>query len=129
MHSVPAISEAEFEVMKIIWEFAPITTNEVIEKLSTLSAWSPKTIQTLLIRLEKKGVIMHEKKSRVYIYKPLIEKEIYTAEKSQSFLKQFYNGTLNQMVVNLLDAELLSSNDIDELKELLDKAKSTQEDI
>lgn len=129
MHSVPAISEAEFEVMKIIWEYAPITTNEVIEKLSTSSSWSPKTIQTLLIRLEKKGVIMHEKKSRVYIYKPLIEKEIYTAEKSQSFLKQFYNGTLNQMVVNLLDAELLSSQDIDELKELLDKTKAMQEDI
>ena len=51
---LPQISEAEFEVMQIIWDKAPINTNEIVGLLSAASDWSPKTIQTMLIRLEKK---------------------------------------------------------------------------
>ncbi|CCC85381.1 beta-lactamase repressor protein [Paenibacillus polymyxa M1] len=47
MKELLQISEAEFEVMKIIWSHTPINTNEVIETLTQTSKWSPKTIQTL----------------------------------------------------------------------------------
>ena len=47
--SLPQISEAEFEVMKIVWKYAPINTNEITEKLTLTTSWSPKTIQTLLL--------------------------------------------------------------------------------
>lgn len=55
---LPQISEAEFEVMQIIWDKAPINTNEIVGLLSAASDWSPKTIQTMLIRLEKKGAVI-----------------------------------------------------------------------
>lgn len=67
---LPQISEAEFEVMQIIWDKAPINTNEIVGLLSAASDWSPKTIQTMLIRLEKKGAVTHEKEGRVYVYSP-----------------------------------------------------------
>ena len=51
MSNLPQISEAEFEVMKIVWKYAPISTNEITEKLTQTSSWSPKTIQTLIKRL------------------------------------------------------------------------------
>ncbi len=54
MKKLPQISEAELEVMKIVWKHPSINTNEVIEKLSKTSKWSPKTIQTMLLRLIKK---------------------------------------------------------------------------
>ena len=43
MSNLPQISEAEFEVMKIVWKYAPISTNEITEKLTQISRWSPKT--------------------------------------------------------------------------------------
>lgn len=46
MSTFPQISEAEFEVMKIVWKYAPINTNEITEKLLPTTNWSPKTIQT-----------------------------------------------------------------------------------
>lgn len=46
MNKLPQISEAEFEVMKVIWKYAPISTNEITEKLLQTTNWSPKTIQT-----------------------------------------------------------------------------------
>ena len=54
MGNLFTISEAEYQVMKIIWANAPVSTNEVVEKLLETSTWSPKTIQTLLSRLVKK---------------------------------------------------------------------------
>ena len=48
MKNLPQISEAEFEVMKIVWKYAPINTNEITEKLLQTTNWSPKTIQTLI---------------------------------------------------------------------------------
>ena len=48
MNPLPQISEAEFEVMKIVWKYAPVSTNEVTEKLTQTTNWNPKTIQTML---------------------------------------------------------------------------------
>ena len=65
MSNLPQISEAEFEVMKIVWKYAPISTNEITEKLTQISSWSPKTIQTLINRLVSKKALTYEKQSRV----------------------------------------------------------------
>ena len=46
MRELPQISEAEFEVMKVVWKYAPIHTNEITEKLTQTTNWSPKTIQS-----------------------------------------------------------------------------------
>lgn len=48
MSALPQISEAEFEVMKVVWKFAPINTNEITERLLKTTTWSAKTIQTLI---------------------------------------------------------------------------------
>ena len=54
MKSEIKISEAEYEIMMVIWEFSPISTNEVVDKLDGKNDWSPKTISILSITLLKK---------------------------------------------------------------------------
>lgn len=73
MKPLPQISEAEFEVMKIVWNHAPVSTNEITERLVKTTAWSPRTIQTLVRRLVNKGVLTYEKQGRVFVYTPLVE--------------------------------------------------------
>ena len=58
---LPQISEAEYEVMKIIWKHAPISTNQVTDILCRTTDWSPKTVQTMLKRLVTKGVLCYVK--------------------------------------------------------------------
>lgn len=77
MSKLPQISEAEFEVMKVIWKYAPISTNEVTEKLTQTTDWSPKTIQTMLKRLVTKKALTYEKQSRVFVYTPLVPETEY----------------------------------------------------
>ena len=120
MNDMPKISEAEYEIMKAVWKNAPISTNEVVE-LFEGGNWSPKTVQTLLARLVKKGALGYEKRGRVFVYSPLIDEEEYRREESSSFLKKFYNGALNSMVLNFIDGDKLSPDDIDELTRILEK--------
>lgn len=115
------ISDAEYKVMKVIWLNAPISTNKIIDELAEKTTWSPKTIQTLLSRLVKKGVLTYEKESRAFVYTPLIKEEDYLDRESRSFLNRFYNGTLNSMVLNFLEKDKLTKEDINELKHILDE--------
>ena len=121
MTSLPQISEAEFEVMKIIWKYAPISTNEITEMLTQTTAWSPKTIQTLIKRLVNKKVLTYEKQSRVFVYTPLVKESDYIGQESNSFLKRFYNGDITAMLSAYIENDRLSEDDIDSLRSLLSR--------
>ena len=94
MGRLPQISEAEYEVMKLVWKYAPISTNEITERLVRTTSWSPKTIQTLIKRLVTKGALTYEKKGRVFVYTPLVKEQEYIHRKSDSFLKRSFNGNI-----------------------------------
>lgn len=124
MNTTPSISEAEFQVMKVIWGKSPVSTTEVVTELEKTTDWKPKTIQTLLSRLVKKDVLSFKREGRVFVYTPLVKESDYLSQESDSFLKRFYNGTLNAMVVNFLDQDRLSDDEIERLREILEKRAS-----
>lgn len=128
MKALPQISEAEFEVMKLIWKYAPISTNEITDKLTQTTKWSPKTIQTLIKRLVTKGAITYEKQSRVFVYTPLIEEKEYIGQKSRSFLKRYYNGDITAMLSAYMEDDKLSDSEIDSLRALLLKGAKNGRD-
>ncbi len=121
MKTLPQISEAEFEVMKIIWKHAPISTNEITEKLMQTTKWRPKTIQTLIKRLVTKGVLSYEKQSRVFVYTPLIEEKEYVGQESHTFLERYYDGDITAMLSAYIEEDKLSESEIDTLRSLLSK--------
>lgn len=121
MKSIPQISEAEYEVMKIVWKNAPISTNEITERLLKTTKWSPKTIQTLIKRLVTKGILTYEKQSRVFVYTPLIEEDEYIGQESNSFLNRFFGGDISAMLLAYISHEKLSDTEIDTLRSLLSK--------
>ena len=121
MKPLPQISEAEFEVMKIVWKHAPISTNEITDKLTQTTKWSPKTIQTLIKRLVTKGALSYEKQSRMFVYMPLVDEAEYIGQESNIFLNRFYNGNITAMLSAYIDNDRLSEAEIDELRSLLSK--------
>ncbi|MDE6054471.1 MAG: BlaI/MecI/CopY family transcriptional regulator [Lachnospiraceae bacterium] len=121
MKPLPQISEAEYEVMRIIWKYAPISTNEIVEKLVAVTSWNPKTIQTLIKRLVTKHAITYEKESRMFVYLPLVEEREYISQESNTFLKKYYDGNIATMLSAYLDNDKLSESEIDDLRKLLEK--------
>jgi Predicted transcriptional regulator len=128
MKSLPQISEAEFEVMKVVWKNVPISTNEVTDRLTKTTDWSPKTIQTMLKRLVGKGALTYEKQSRVFVYTPLVKENEYVNHESNSFLERYYDGSIATMLSAYLDSDKLSDEEIENLRMLLSKGSKKGDD-
>lgn len=121
MSALPQISEAEYEVMKIVWNEAPINTNEITARLLKTTSWKAKTIQTLIKRLVTKGALTYEKQGRVFVYTPLVKENEYINQESNSFLNRFYNGDISTMVSAYLENNQLSESEIQHLRSILSK--------
>ena len=121
MSDLPQISEAEYEVMKIVWKHAPINTNEITEKLLQSTSWSPKTIQTLIKRLVTKGVLTYEKQSRVLVYTPILKESEYIFQESNYILNRYYDGDITAMLSAYIENDKLTEPEIETLRSLLSK--------
>jgi BlaI family transcriptional regulator, penicillinase repressor len=119
--SIPSISEAEWEVMTVLWEHAPQNANEVISSLQQRTDWKDKTIRTLLDRLVKKNVVGVNKDQKLYTFFPLFSQDECQHAEAQSFLKRIYGGTLKSMLVQFIEEDSLTKKDIEELHSILDK--------
>lgn len=123
MKKIPKISDSEWQVMKVVWGKSPISTNEVVEKLTAVTHWKPKTIMTLLNRLVKKGALGFEKKGRVYHYHPQVREAECIKAESRSFLNRVHGGTLKPMLAHFLEEADLTDDEIEELKNILDEER------
>ena len=121
MSALPQISEAEFEVMKVVWKFAPINTNEITERLLKTTTWSAKTIQTLIKRLVTKGALAYEKQGRIFVYTPLVKENEYINQQSNSFLNRFYDGDISAMLSTYLENNQLSETELQHLRSIQSK--------
>ena len=121
MSALPQISEAEFEVMKVVWKFAPINTNEITERLLKTTTWSAKTIQTLIKRLVTKGALAYEKQGHIFVYTPLVKENEYINQQSNSFLNRFYDGDISAMLSTYLENNQLSETELQHLRSILSK--------
>ncbi len=123
MNDKPKISAAEWEVMKILWAKSPATANEVVEALRPKTSWKPKTIKTLINRLVSKGAVGFEKNGREYHYSPQITEDDAKKSEFRNMLKRAFDGALTPMMQFLIENENLSTEDLEKLRELTEKAK------
>ena len=122
LSKTPKISDAEWEVMKAFWmKSAPCTANDIVEALADNTDWKPNTIKTLIARLVKKNALGYKEEGRNYRYYPLVPEEECIKAENRSFLLKVYDGALKPMLVNFLQEEQLSPEEIEELKCILEE--------
>lgn len=95
MDTPRTISDAEWQVMRIIWEESPITSTSIIDKLSATSDWTPATIRTLLGRLVGKEAISFKKEGRAFYYFPLLTEEECLQTENRLFIEKVYGANSN----------------------------------
>ena len=122
------ISDAELEVMKIIWEKGEVTSLEIIKRLDYCK-WNDNTIRTLINRLiAKKAVGISKKEGKTYTYVPLIKENEYRAKRTKGFIGQFYHGSVNEMLLNFVEENEVSKNDLQFLIDKIDEKKKRKGD-
>ena len=121
MPTPPAISDAEWEVMQVLWESAPLTANEVVDRVAGRRGWNPRTVKTLLNRLVKKGALGFEQEGNRYRYFPLASREACVRSESRSFLARVFGGAVGPMLAHFVNEAPLSPEELRHLREVLDR--------
>lgn len=115
------ISEAELEVMKLLWKNKKMTSTKIVDNLLKTSDWKDKTILTLINRLVKKGAVNAEKENgKAFLYSANINEEEYKLEQSNSLINRLFNGSISLMMSNFVKSNNISNEDIEELKRILE---------
>lgn len=112
----PQISDAEWEVMNVLWESSPRTAAEVAEALSERKQWNPKTVRTLLTRLVKKGALRYKEEGHRYLYRPTVSRETYIREETKSFVDRVFGGEAAPAIVHFVKTLKLTEEELDELR-------------
>ena len=119
--AIPAITNSELELMKMLWESSPLTTPELAERAAAVCGWNGSTVKTLLGRLVEKGAIQQEGEKRFYAYHPLLSREAYREEAGKRLAAQAFDDDCAAMVSFFVKRGKLSAADLVELKRLLDE--------
>ncbi len=117
------ITEAELEVMKLLWDHSPQSAPELAAKLAERRQWAATTVKTLIARLAKKQALEQSYRGRVSFCRPLIGREEYTEQESDSFLSRFFGGAPAEMISFFVEKRKLSDEDFDTLKKLIAEAE------
>ena len=125
MASIPQISDAEWEVMKAVWDGAPLTAGDVVARVAAEQKWKPRTIKTLLNRLVKKGAVAMEADGRRYLYRARVARDAVVRRETRSFLSRVFDGAAAPAIVHFLEQARLTPDEIRQLRETLEReAKS-----
>jgi BlaI family penicillinase repressor len=118
MGDLPRISQAEWEVMKVLWERAPLSASEVAAALGQ-RRWSHRTVKTLLGRLVAKGALDYQVQGKRYLYRPRVNREQCIRRESRSFLDRVFAGQPGAMLVHFVRHARLSPEEVRHLRRLL----------
>jgi BlaI family penicillinase repressor len=116
------LTEAEWAIIKAVWEMEPCTAPDIRQKLRRQTAWAYSTVRTLMDRMVVKGLLTAEKVGHLTVYRSGVTRE--QAQRGELFyaLKHAFNGALTPMVQCLLNTGNLSEDELAELESLI-KAK------
>jgi predicted transcriptional regulator len=113
------VSSAEGIVMEALWRKQPLSAEDVVAAVAADQGWTEATVKTLLNRLLSKGAIAADKDGRRYLYRPVLKREDYVSEESDSLLDRLFEGRVSSLVTHFSEREKLSADDIAELKRLI----------
>ena len=115
-----AISEAEVQVMEVLWRSkSALATDEIARRLEGRQDWQLATVKTLLNRLLTKGAISAEKEGRRYLYTPVLQRDAWLKEQSMGLLDRLFDGRLAPLVAHFSNHRKLKKADIEALRALL----------
>jgi predicted transcriptional regulator len=108
--------------MTVLWERTSATVAEIVAALASEGSVNYSTVQTLLRILEKKGYIEHRKSGRAFVYRPLVDQQQARMRALSHLLTRLFNGSPSLLVLNVLEHERISPEELKRLKEMLDRA-------
>ncbi|UCD49116.1 MAG: BlaI/MecI/CopY family transcriptional regulator [Phycisphaerales bacterium] len=116
------LTEAEWAIMKVVWEQEPCTAGTVQETLADTRAWAYSTVKTTMDRMAEKGFLAIEKIRNLQLFRARISEVDAKRAELRKTLKRAFDGALTPMMQFLIEHEGLSAEDASHLRELVERA-------
>jgi predicted transcriptional regulator len=121
-HETKLLTDVELELMTPLWKLGEGSVADVIENLPAERSLAYTSVSTILRILEQKKILKTRKEGRGHIYIPLLKKTDYEAKAVRHVVEKVFDGTPAALVKQLLSHSNLDQKDLDQIKELLEKA-------
>lgn len=119
----PALSELENSVMAVIWDRGQATADSVRTLLEPERTMKDSTVRTILRRLEGKGYVQHTSEGRTFIYSPIVASRNVAGDAVHGIVERLCNGSVEDLLVGMVDREVVSPEKLRELAERIANAK------
>ena len=117
---IPHLSDAEWIVMKPLWDNEPLAARDIFSAISSRQKWSYKTLKTLLSRLVKKGALKYTQVGNSYLYSPCFSRDEMIQPEVKFFAHQVLDGSLKPFLVSFFDGRNPSHDELASLREIID---------
>jgi predicted transcriptional regulator len=123
------LTELQIALLRVLWDRGEATVSEISDALRPQRALALTTVATLLSRLEKRGIVEHETRSRQYHYRARVTESEVRGSMVEELTEQLFDGDVTALMSHLLTAREVSPGDLDRLKALLEQhPDSTKEE-
>jgi len=126
---VPApveLTEAEWGIMKVVWDKQPCTAGTVQEELAGARNWAYSTVKTTMDRMVEKGFLKIEKMRNLQLFSSRISEVEAKRGEFRRMLQRAFDGALTPMMQFLIEHEGLSSQEASELRKLVNKVEGRE---
>ena len=117
------LSNSEWYIMENLWEKNPKTATQLIKAMEEETGWSKSTTKTVLKRMEQKGYIFYTEGGKAREYYPVLKRDEVVESETSYFLNRIYNGSLGLLVNTLVKKQNISSQEMEELYQIIKDAK------
>jgi predicted transcriptional regulator len=121
-----SISPTETEILRLVWELNEATVQQIREQLPLDRKLAYNTVQTLLNRLEQKGYLKHRIEGRAHVYLPSVKQKEVIKTTVGNFLDRLFGGDPKPLVQFLAEDGKIDEQDINRLRELINKRKKNK---
>ena len=116
---LPRPTDAELEILRVLWRRGPSTVREVHEELRRKPATRYTTALKLMQIMTEKGLVRRDESQRAHIYRPRLPREQTLRQLARDLLERAFGGSAALMVASLLDSRAVRKKDIGEIKKLI----------
>ncbi len=122
----PRISDAEWEVMEVVWELGSVTPAEVIDRVAGPRGWNHRTVRTLLSRLVGKRALRREGAGAQSVYRAAVSRRRCVRDEGRSFMNRVFGGDAASLLIHFAEEAKIDPEHLERLKKML--AETTAED-
>jgi BlaI family transcriptional regulator, penicillinase repressor len=123
---LPVLSEAQLEIMNVVWEQQECSVAEVWAVLNARRGVARNTVQTLIVRLEDKGWLTHREVGSAYLYRATVSRSDEQRRSVQRMIDTVFDGAAEGLVLTLLNGETLSTAEANRIRQIIANSKRSK---